>query len=41
MYKNIIRKCYIVRRENEMGNGIKIYVDVTTGLIIGGAAFGD
>lgn len=41
MYKNISRKCYVVKRENEMGCGIKVYVDVTTGLIIGGGAFGD
>ena len=27
--------------QNDMGNGISIYVDVTTGLIIGGEAFGD
>ena len=41
MYQEISRNCYVVRRENDMGNGIKIYVDATTGLIIGGAAFGD
>ena len=41
IYKEISRKCYIVQRENDMGNGISIYVDVTTGLIIGGEAFGD
>jgi len=41
-HKNYMKRmCYIVRRENEMGNGIKIYVDATTGLIVGGAAFGD
>ena len=28
-------------KEIEIGNGISIYVDVTTGLIIGGEAFGD
>ena len=41
IYTNKKRKCYIITRENDMGNGIKIYVDVTTGLIIGGSAFGD
>ena len=41
MYKEISRKCYIIQRENDMGNGIAVYVDVTTGLIIGGEAFGD
>ena len=41
MYKSISRKCYVVKRENEMGCGIKVYIDVTTGLIIGGGAFGD
>lgn len=41
IYKEISRKCYIIQRENDMGNGISIYVDVTTGLIIGGEAFGD
>lgn len=41
VYKEISRKCYIIQRENDMGNGISIYVDATTGLIIGGKAFGD
>lgn len=41
MYDNIKRKCYAIQRENEMGCGVTIYVDVTTGLIIGGMAFGD
>lgn len=41
VYTNIKRKCYVITRENEMGNGISIYIDVTTGLIIGGEAFGD
>ena len=41
IYKEISRRCYIIQRENDMGNGISIYVDVTTGLIIGGDAFGD
>ena len=39
--KNVERKCYVITRENEIGNGISVYVDVTTGLIIGGEAFGD
>lgn len=41
VYTNIKRKTYVVTKENNMGNGVMIYVDVTTGLIIGGAAFGD
>ena len=41
VYKDIKRNAYVVKRENDMGNGIKIYVDATTGLIIGGDAFGD
>lgn len=41
IYTNKKRKCYVITRENEMGNGISIYVDVATGLIIGGEAFGD
>lgn len=41
IYTEIKRQCYIVNRENEMGNGISIYVDATTGLIIGGEAYGD
>lgn len=41
IYSNIRRACYVVQRENEMGCGIKIYVDATTGLIIGGNAYGD
>ena len=40
-YTNIKRKAYIFTRTNDMGNGIRIYIDATTGLIIGGAAFGD
>ena len=41
-YKQYIKRtCYIVQRENDIGNGITIYVDATTGLIIGGGAFGD
>ena len=41
IYKEILRKCYIIQRENDIGNGISIYVDVSTGLIIGGQAYGD
>lgn len=41
IYKNIKRKCYIFAREDEMGCGAKVYIDVTTGLIIGGQCFGD
>ena len=41
VYNNIKRKCYIISRENELGNGSLVYVDVTTGLIIGGGCFGD
>ena len=41
MYKTSVRKCYVVTRENDMGCGVSIYVDATTGLIIGGEAFGD
>ena len=41
IYKNIKRNCFVVSRENEMGCGIKIYVDAQTGLIIGGEAYGD
>lgn len=40
-YTNIKRKAYIFTKENNMGCGVSIYVDVTTGLIIGGACFGD
>lgn len=32
---------YIFQREDEMGNGVSIYVDKATGKIIGGDAFGD
>ena len=40
-YTNIKRKAYVVTKTNNMGNGVRVYVDVTTGLIIGGEAFGD
>ncbi|MBP3801127.1 MAG: hypothetical protein J6I85_03715, partial [Clostridia bacterium] len=41
IYMNKKRKCYVITRENDIGNGISILVDVTTGIIIGGYAFGD
>lgn len=41
VYTNIKCKAYVVTKENEMGNGVSIYVDANTGLIIGGEAFGD
>lgn len=41
IYKTSLRNCYVVTRKNEMGCGVSVYVDVTTGLIIGGEAFGD
>lgn len=40
-YDKIKRNCYAIQRENDMGCGVTIYVDVTTGLIIAGRAFGD
>ena len=33
-------KAYVVTRENEMGCGIKIYIDPSTALIVGGSAYG-
>ena len=41
IYNTHKRKCYVVTKANDMGNGVSVYVDVTTGLIIGGYAFGD
>lgn len=41
MYNNIVRKCYVFVREDSLENGAMIFVDVTTGLIIGGECFGD
>lgn len=41
IYMNKKRNCYVITRENDIGNGISILVDVTTGIIIGGYAFGD
>jgi hypothetical protein len=40
-YDTIQRPCYIFTRTNDMGCGVRIYVDAVTGLIIGGDAFGD
>lgn len=41
IYTNVKRKCYVFTREDDMGNGSKVYIDVTTGLIIGGQCFRD
>lgn len=38
---SIKRNAYVVTRKNDIGNGVSIYVDAATGLIIGGEAFGD
>ena len=32
VYTNIKRKAYVVTNENEMGNGVSVYVDANTGL---------
>lgn len=40
-YPNLKMTAYVVSRENEMGCGIKIYIDPSTGLIVGGMAYGD
>lgn len=40
-YSNIKRKAYVITKTNDMGCGVSVYVDATTGLIIGGNAFGD
>lgn len=40
-YDNIKRMCYAIQRQNDMGCGVTVYVDATTGLIIAGRAFGD
>lgn len=34
-------KCYVYTRTDDMLNGVSIYVDINTGKIIGGRAFGD
>lgn len=41
IYKDLKMTAYVVTRENDIGNGIKIYIDMATGLIVGGEAFGD
>lgn len=41
IYSDIKRNCYAIQRQNDNGCGVTIYVDITTGLIIGGRAFGD
>ncbi len=41
VYTDISRQCYAVTRTNDMRCGITIYVDASSGLIIGGYAFGD
>ena len=41
IYKDLKTHGYKVTRTNDMGNGIYIYIDKTTGLIVGGGAFGD
>ena len=40
-YPELKMKAYVVTRENEMGCGIKIYIDPTSALIVGGDAYGD
>lgn len=34
-------QAYVFTREDEMGNGISVYIDVRTAKVIGGKAFGD
>lgn len=34
-------KCYVYTRQDEMGNGVSVYIDIETGKIVGGRAFGD
>lgn len=41
IYNDLKMNAYVVTRENEMGCGIKIYIDPSTGLIVGGEAYGD
>lgn len=41
IYTDVKVECFVVTRTNEMGCGIKIYIDSVSGLIIGGSAFGD
>ena len=40
-YPDKKRKAYVFMKTNEMGNGVAVFVDVTTGKIIGGEAYGD
>ncbi|MBR3152669.1 MAG: hypothetical protein IKF52_03590 [Clostridia bacterium] len=40
-YTDIVRTCYSVTRRDEEISGVTIYVDATTGIIIGARAFGD
>ena len=40
-YQELKMNAYVVTRENDMGCGIKIYIDPTTALIVGGEAYGD
>lgn len=41
IYNTAKRKVYVFSKYNDMGHGVSIYVDVTTGLIIGARAFSD
>lgn len=34
-------KCYVYTRTDDMLNGVSIYIDINTGKIVGGKAFGD
>ncbi len=40
-YNTYKRKAYVFTKQNDMGNGVSVFVDVYSGLIIGGDAFGD
>ena len=40
-YYDLKMRAYVVTRTNEEGCGVKIYIDPTTALIVGGKAFGD
>ena len=33
-------KCYVYTREDDMLNGVSVYIDVKTGKVIGGICFG-
>lgn len=41
IYKDLKTHGYKVTRTNDIGNGVYVYIDKTTGLIVGGGAFGD